>query len=64
MPNKGLCLTCIYDKTCVFLRRFPVLHCEEFNDEGLNGKSKPKKQGSCVGASRITAYIQEESIAE
>jgi hypothetical protein len=32
MNNKGLCLTCNEDKTCVFQRRFPVLECEEFND--------------------------------
>ncbi len=32
MENKGLCISCNSDKTCVFPRRFPVLHCEEYSD--------------------------------
>lgn len=64
MLNKGLCLTCAYDKTCTFLRRFPVLHCEEFNGDGLNGKFRSKKQVSCMVASRTAACVQEESIEE
>lgn len=31
MENKGLCITCIYDKECKFPRKFPVLQCEEFS---------------------------------
>jgi hypothetical protein len=30
MQRKGLCITCINDKTCTFPRRFPVIQCEEF----------------------------------
>jgi glutamate synthase domain-containing protein 3 len=30
--DKGLCSTCVYEKECVFPRRYPVLHCEEFSD--------------------------------
>jgi len=32
MENKGLCLTCVFDKKCIFFRKFPVLQCEEFSD--------------------------------
>ncbi len=31
MENKGLCITCVHDKDCIFQRRFPVLECEEFS---------------------------------
>lgn len=42
MENKGLCITCVNDKECTFLRIFPVLECEEFNDNEVT-KSKIKK---------------------
>ncbi len=32
MEKKGLCSTCVHDKECTFLRKFPVLQCEEFSD--------------------------------
>lgn len=32
MENKGLCVTCVNDKGCIFSRRFPILQCEEFSD--------------------------------
>ncbi len=32
MQKKGLCITCINDKTCTFPRKFPVWQCEEFSD--------------------------------
>jgi len=32
MVKKGLCVTCVNDKDCIFSRRFPVLQCEEFSD--------------------------------
>lgn len=32
MNNKGLCITCVNNKECNFLRKFPVLYCEEFSD--------------------------------
>jgi len=31
MENRGLCITCVNDKTCCFPRKFPVIQCEEFN---------------------------------
>jgi len=31
MEKKGLCETCVSDKDCAFLRRFPVTECEEFD---------------------------------
>lgn len=30
MEKKGLCSSCVNDKECTFLRKFPVLQCEEF----------------------------------
>jgi len=33
MVTKGLCTTCVHDKECTFLRKFPVLQCEEFTTE-------------------------------
>ena len=64
MLNKGLCMTCAYDKTCIFLRRFPVLHCEEFSGDGLNGKPKLNKLACCGRNTRIEVYAREESMAE
>lgn len=33
MSGKGLCITCIKDKDCAFTKKYPVVYCEEFNDE-------------------------------
>ena len=35
MVRRGLCTTCVHDKECTFLRKFPVLQCEEFTTEWL-----------------------------
>lgn len=32
--SKGLCDTCVSDKTCSFPRRFPVHACDEFAQNG------------------------------
>ena len=40
MENKGLCVSCVSDKDCVFYREFPLLYCEEFSCE------KPKSATS------------------
>lgn len=32
MVRKGLCISCVNDKTCAFPRKFPVWQCEEFSD--------------------------------
>ncbi len=33
MENKGLCITCVYEKECILTKKFPVLQCEEFSTE-------------------------------
>jgi len=33
MCGKGLCITCAKDKNCAFTKKYPVVYCEEFNDE-------------------------------
>ncbi len=48
MESKGLCITCVHDKTCSFPRKFPVIQCEEFDiitreTETKEEKSKGKK---------------------
>jgi hypothetical protein len=30
---KGLCITCVHKKTCIFKKDPPVLQCEEFSDK-------------------------------
>ncbi len=44
MENKGLCGSCANDKKCTFLRKFPVLQCEEFTGY----EPKPTKKGKTV----------------
>ncbi|MDD5566404.1 MAG: hypothetical protein PHG31_05905 [Candidatus Omnitrophica bacterium] len=63
MENKGLCVSCVYDKTCTFNRKFPVLQCEEFSDCGSNGKFRPTKSFMSSPAS-VKSCPQEETIAE
>jgi len=43
MKNKGLCTTCIFDKSCSFIRKFPVLQCEEFSTDELKPRRKKKE---------------------
>ena len=43
MHNKGLCETCLNDKTCIFERKFPVIFCEEFAVD-QPGKAENKKK--------------------
>ena len=31
MNDKGLCLTCAYDKRCLFPRKYPIFECDEFS---------------------------------
>ncbi|MFA5275572.1 MAG: hypothetical protein WC417_01605 [Candidatus Omnitrophota bacterium] len=31
MENRGLCQTCVNDKTCIFSRKPTILQCEEFD---------------------------------
>gem|GEM_PF-1630599 len=63
MENKGLCVSCVSDKTCMFNRKFPVLQCEEFSDFGSNGKLRSAKSFVCSRSS-VKPRPQEETIAE
>jgi|GEM_PF-678103 len=42
MDKKGLCDTCVRDKDCSFLRKFPVFQCEEFNCKMESEQSQRK----------------------
>lgn len=64
MANKGLCITCDYDKTCTFSRRFPVLQCEEFSGNGLAAKSGHIRVSRCSVRTKAKSRVQEETIAE
>lgn len=44
MEEKGLCFNCAHDNSCTFIRKFPVLHCEEFSIK--NGKKRFKKNSN------------------
>ena len=37
--KKGLCITCVNNKVCIFPGKFPVFQCEEFSDY----EPRPKK---------------------
>jgi len=45
MQKKGLCITCVHDKTCTFPRKLPVWQCEEFSEytTELTKQNKHKK---------------------
>lgn len=44
MIKKGLCETCIYDKTCGYPRKFPVHACDEFTPDK---KKSPRNAEKC-----------------
>lgn len=49
MLNKGLCLNCKNERSCIFAKKFPVLECEEFSEgETENIISKKKRAFSKV----------------
>lgn len=58
--DKGLCISCNYEKSCVFPRRFPILECEEFNNNGVYARHK---QSTRVHKVKVCA-AQEETVAE
>lgn len=61
MAHKGLCVSCIYDRTCTFARPEVVLQCEEF-DSGIPAKGG---RGICCAKSALrAASAQEEVFAE
>ena len=64
MEKKGLCITCVWDKTCVFSRRFPVLQCEEFSNDGLRARSAKTKLSGRGIRIKLQPALQEENIAE
>jgi len=51
--NKGLCMTCDFDTTCIFNRAFPVIFCEEFS------VSKAKKIKILNPVNSICVYDDE-----
>lgn len=42
MDNKGLCQSCVNDKSCIFSRKPPILQCEEFDDRQPAAKDNCK----------------------
>ena len=64
MKNKGLCVTCNYDVTCCFPRRFPVLECEEFDVGKSASKVKKAKVPDCCSRGESCASIKEEAEIE
>ncbi|MFC1666964.1 hypothetical protein ACFL0P_03750 [Candidatus Omnitrophota bacterium] len=44
VENKGLCMSCLEEKKCNFLKRFPIIYCEEFTDFISREKNKPRKR--------------------
>jgi hypothetical protein len=44
MLNKGLCISCGNEKTCIFAKHLPVLECEEFDLSETKKVSGKKKQ--------------------
>jgi len=41
MENRGLCSTCAYAKTCIFVKdQFVIWQCEEFAEYAGSGASK------------------------
>ncbi|MBU1062064.1 MAG: hypothetical protein KJ957_02015 [Candidatus Omnitrophica bacterium] len=44
MENKGLCMTCVEDIKCSFLKQFPVIYCEEFTDFISREEDEPRRK--------------------
>ena len=61
MAHKGLCISCIHERTCTFVRAAVVLQCEEFNS-GI-----PVKNGRaicCAEKAKCAAKAAEEVFAD
>ena len=43
MSNKGLCISCGNEKSCIFVKHLPVLECEEFDLRETKKVSSKKK---------------------
>jgi len=55
MQNKGLCISCGNDNSCIFQVSFPVLQCEEFynsNHLAVDKARQPKQRSK--GLEEIT----------
>jgi hypothetical protein len=50
MADKGLCISCVKDKECTFIRRYPVIQCEEFTD--CAPRPVATRQRSCAKRSK------------
>jgi len=44
MSTKGLCLTCVYDKGCLFPQKYPVFECDEFSVTEDQPKAPKRKK--------------------
>jgi len=58
MAHKGLCLSCIHDRTCTFARPAAVLQCEEF-DSGIPAKNG---RGICSAEKVKRAALAPEEV--
>jgi len=56
--EKGLCINCQGENSCVLPRRFPIHECEEFSSNGFFAKLKMKRAKGKRHSS------QEETVAE
>ena len=61
MAYKGLCLSCIHDRTCTFIRLAAVLQCEEF-DSGISAKNG--RAICCAEKAKCAAKAAEEVFAD
>ncbi len=43
MENKGLCLNCANNDSCIFTRKKPVIYCEEHFAQNLSEDGKKDK---------------------
>jgi len=63
MKGKGLCITCVHDKSCIFTKSPPVLQCEEFNDyESV--KTMPVKTKAAVRQKKTQSDEEETESSE
>jgi len=58
MKGKGLCITCVHDKNCVFTKSPPVLQCEEFTDY-ISVKAAPLRLKA--GTTQEKTQVDEET---
>jgi len=62
MKGKGLCDTCVRDEDCSFLRKFPVLQCEEFSCKMES--EQPRRKGLKKSRSKVMTKSKTKSKAK